>query len=142
MIGARETDIQAAVVAWAELMTPRWPDLASLHAVQNWAGVKSPREGAQRKREGVKAGVPDLHLPVARGGYFGLYIEMKRETVRVGKRGLSTSRTKTTEEQDIWHVRLRLLGHRVVVCWTAAEAQAVLERYLSMPPTQVVSHAG
>lgn len=138
MIGARETNVQAAVVAWAELMVARWPELAALHAVQNWAGVKNAREGAQRKREGVKAGVPDLHLPVARGGYFGLYIEMKRVAVRVNKTKAPTQvRTRTTSEQDEWHARLSDLGHYVKVCWTAEEAQTVLEQYLTLPPTKV-----
>lgn len=29
------------------------------------------------KRQGVKAGVPDICLPVARNGYHGLHIELK-----------------------------------------------------------------
>ena len=29
------------------------------------------------KRQGVKAGVPDIMLPAARAGYHGLYIELK-----------------------------------------------------------------
>jgi len=32
------------------------------------------------KRQGVKAGVLDLHLPVARGGYHGLMVELKTPT--------------------------------------------------------------
>lgn len=141
MIGAKETDVQAAVVAWADLMAARWPELADLYAIPNAGGYtgtfkQNMLRVLKMKREGVKSGVPDLHLPVARGGYFSLYLEMKRQVVRVGKRGASVTRTKTTSEQDDWHARLRERGHQVVVCWTAEEAQGALERYLGMQPTR------
>ena len=40
-------------------------------------GKRDAKTATILKRQGVKAGVPDLHLPVARGGYHGLYIELK-----------------------------------------------------------------
>ena len=122
---------QALVVRWAELNANRHPALAMLHAVQNWAGVKSPREGARRKAEGVKAGVPDMFLPCARGGAHGLYIEMKRRKVRQTKtKGVRLDRTKPTPEQELWHAALREQGYAVEVCWSAEEAQDAITRYL------------
>lgn len=102
----------------AALHRNRYPELALLHAVPNWAGVKGPREGAARKAEGVRAGVPDVHLPVARGGYIGLYIEMKYGS------------NKPTPEQRRWLADLERAGHHCAVCWSADEAWAVLEAYL------------
>ena len=126
-----EHDNQACVIAWARLSVLRWPELRTLHAVQNWAGVKSPREGARRKAEGVEAGVPDLHLPVARGEWSSLYIEMKRERMVARKRGgYRVERTKPTDAQTNWHALLREYGNAVAVCWTAEEAETVLESYL------------
>jgi len=115
---------QCLVIAWAALHEERYPELRTLHAVQNWAGVKGPAEGARRKREGVKAGVPDLHLPVPRGPYSSLYIEMKNPG-RGGK-----GKAYPTAEQRAWHEMLRLYTNAVVVCWTAEEAQRVVLDYL------------
>lgn len=41
-------------------------------------GYRDYYEGAKLKRMGVKSGVPDLCICLARGGYHGLYIELKR----------------------------------------------------------------
>jgi len=40
-------------------------------------GNRNPREAARLKRQGVRPGVSDYMLPVARGAYHGLWIEMK-----------------------------------------------------------------
>lgn len=122
---------QCAVISWARLMEAKWPELELLHAVQNWAGVKGPREGARRKAEGVSAGVPDLHLPVARGGFHSLYVEMKTKRARQTKTmGVRWDRTKPTDEQLRWITALRNAGNAVEVCHSAEEAQGVIEAYL------------
>jgi len=54
--------------------------------------------------EGVKRGVPDVFLPVARGGYHGLWIEMK-----YGK-------NKTTSNQKWWLNELKDQGYKTAVC--------------------------
>lgn len=123
---------QCMLFQLCDLARGRYPELSLLHAVQNWAGVKGPREGARRKAEGVRAGVPDLHLPVPRGGYASLYVEMKREKLRPTKtKGVRRDRTKTTAEQDAWIEGLRKVGNRVEVCYTADEAWEVIEGYLN-----------
>ena len=40
-------------------------------------GYRNKAEAAHLKAQGVRPGVPDLCVPVARYGYHGLYIEMK-----------------------------------------------------------------
>jgi VRR-NUC domain len=112
-----EADEQAAVIEWAELQMPRYPDLALLFAVPNGARV-AWNTARQLKRTGLKAGVPDLCLPVPRHGYAGLWIELKRA------KGGSLSSC-----QAEWHARLRLHGHRVDICKGAAAAIAVLTDY-------------
>mgnify|MGYP004433785991 CR=1 FL=1 len=52
-------------------------NLLPLHSTMYLLKQRDARTAANLKRQGVKAGVPDLHLPVARGGYNGLYIELK-----------------------------------------------------------------
>lgn len=122
---------QCAVVAWAAEHVSVWPDLELLHAVQNWAGVKGPREGAARQAEGVRPGVPDLDLPVPRGGYLGLRVEMKAQYDYQTADGRAAHyRGKLSAEQQRWGVLLTRAGHCVRVCYSAGEAQAVLAAYL------------
>ena len=70
---------------------------------------------------GVKAGVPDLFMPVARGGFHGLFIEMKR-----------SAGGRLSDAQNEWIDRLRAEGYLAEVCagWEAAR-ETVLE-YLGL----------
>lgn len=112
---------QEALFEWSNFAEGRYPELALLHHVPN-GGKRTPWEGQAFKRRGVKPGVPDLDLPVARGGFIGLRIELKR--VGEGKR--------TTAEQDWWIHHLRYQGHQVLVCegWEAAKKAIV--KYLEI----------
>ena len=67
---------QMGVIDWSNWNTGRFPELKLLFHVPN-GGKRNAAEAARFKAMGVKAGVPDLCLPVPRGGYAGLYIEMK-----------------------------------------------------------------
>lgn len=70
------------------------------------------------KAEGVKAGVPDLHLPVARGGYHSLYVEMKSQT------------GTPSEAQKEWIAALLAEGNLAGMRRGCAAAVDVLEKYL------------
>ena len=82
-------------------------------------GKRSVVRGAQMKREGLKKGVPDICLPVARGRYHGLYIEMKRR--RDGR---------LTKEQEKWIERLNRYGNKAVVCRGWEEAAQAIGDYM------------
>ena len=114
-----EDEEQEQVVRWAKLNEGYWPDLHWLYHTPN-GGKRNRIEAARFKRMGVKPGVPDLFLPVPRGGYHGLYIEMKRQ------RGGKLSR-----DQREWIDGLRKNGYCVWRCNGAREAIAVLEAYIS-----------
>lgn len=108
---------QAAVIQWSHLQLGVFPELQLLYAIPN--GGKRPRRTAQRmKEEGQRAGMPDLHLPVARGGYVGLWIEMKTATGSVQQ-----------DQKDI-HELLRRYGHRVVICRSIESAVNEIRAYL------------
>lgn len=72
-----EADLQMALIRWSETQMGKYPELRWFHAVPN-GGKRDSREAMGLKAQGVKAGVLDLHLPVARGGYHGFMIELKK----------------------------------------------------------------
>lgn len=108
---------QVALFEWAE-KDRKWPELSLMYAIPN-GGQRSPRTAGMLKAEGVKAGVPDVCLPVARGGYHGLYIELKR---RQG------SRVMLGQKQ--WLDALERQGYRCRVCYGWDEAREEIEKYL------------
>jgi hypothetical protein len=110
---------QQRLMLWASAteMLGELPGIEMLHAIPN-GGRRDIRTAIRLKGEGLKAGVPDLSLPVARGGYHGAYIEMK-----YGKNHLSV-------EQRQWVTRLRAQGYFVTVCYGWEEAAEIIERYL------------
>ena len=70
-----EHEEQAAVVQWFDLQYPQLSRL--LFAIPNGAN-KSIAAAMKFKREGLRAGFPDLGLAVGRRGYKGMFMEMKR----------------------------------------------------------------
>ncbi len=108
---------QEALIAWCGWQQAKHPELKLLYHVPN-GGSRNPLEAANLKRQGVKAGVPDLCLPVSMNGFHGLYIEMK-----YGK-------NKTTEAQKEWLKELSAQGYFTAVCYSAEEAEQVISRYL------------
>lgn len=113
-----EHDEQKALFDWAAWAAKQYPDLALMHAIPN-GGHRHPVTAARLKAEGVKPGIPDIHLPVARGRYHGLWIELKRRC------GGSVS-----PEQKAWKSALEHQGHRVEICKGFEEAKATIEEYL------------
>mgnify|MGYP001040512267 CR=1 FL=1 len=115
-----EAQHQANVVNWSILHTHEHPELALLFHIPN-GGTRDAIEGRHLKQQGVKRGVPDLCLPVARGGYHSLYIELKTATGRA------------TVEQKWWGEKLNCQGNMWRVCHGWEAAVATLEWYLALP---------
>lgn len=109
---------QATLFSWAKMQEHRWPELRLLFHIPN-GGSRGKVEAARFKAEGVKPGVPDLFLPVARGRYHGLFIEMKR---RKGGRA--------SEEQKAWITELRKQGYVAEICRGWQEAADLIAEYL------------
>lgn len=122
MLTTKESQEQICLFQWAMWSSQKFPELSLLYHVPN-GGRRDKKEAVSLKRQGVKAGVPDLVLPVARDGHFGLYIELK-----VGK-------NKTTDIQKKWIKELIEQGYMVEVCYGWNEAKEVLENYLSKQKT-------
>ena len=114
-----EEQEQAAVMEWTILMERQLPELRLLFHIANGA-ERHPAVAAKLKKQGVKPGVPDLFLPVARGGFHGLWIEMKR------KKG-----GRVSDEQKAWISDLEGQMYRCFVAHGAEEACDELYRYLT-----------
>ena len=116
-----ESEEQITVFEWAAVMEQRYPELAMLYHIPN-GGLRNKATAARLRAEGVKAGVPDLCLPVPRSGYHGLYIEMKK---RDGS-------NRATKEQRQWIDELQAHGYRAPVAYGSDEAIGVLEECLGI----------
>jgi len=116
-----ELQHQQAVVKWSQQpeIRTKYPELAMLYHVPN-ERLCSAAYGAQLKRAGVKRGVPDLDLPVARGHYHGLRIEMKAPG------------ESETPEQVWWREHLTEQGCMCEVCHGYKMAVAVIEWYMNL----------
>ena len=110
---------QEHVFLWASMEERAYPELAMLYAIPN-GGKRAIKTAIALKAQGVKSGVPDMCLPVARGAYHGLYIELKRQ------RGGTVS-----EAQKEWITALAEQGYKAVVCRGAEEAIKVIKEYLN-----------
>lgn len=113
-----ESQQQQLLFEWAALSAGRWPELALMYHIPN-GGSRSKSEAGRFRAEGVKAGVPDICLPVARGGYHGLYIELKR--VKGGR---------VSPAQQGWIAALRDQGYCTCVCKGWDDAAHVIKKYL------------
>lgn len=109
-----ESQEQMLVFRWAAM----YDELKLMHHIPN-GGRRDLREAAWLKKCGVKAGVPDIFLPVPKGMYHGLYIEMK-----ISNGG------KLSPSQSQWLTDLREQGYRCEVCHGAEAAIATIEHYM------------
>lgn len=100
MARSPEHELQKAYFQWARLH----PEAKRAYAVPN-GGQRNVVVAAKLKAEGVRKGVLDVHVPLARGGAHGLWIEHK-----AGKNSLSP------EQIDEAHALVDS-GFAVVVVW-------------------------
>ena len=113
-----ESEEQQTLFAWARVMERKYPELALLVHIPN-GGLRNMPEAVRFKAEGVRKGFPDVILPVARGAFHSLAIELKR------RKGGTVS-----PEQRAWLAALKEQGWCAAVCRGAAEAITVIEEYL------------
>ena len=115
-----ESALQRACVKW---FRETYPEHAlMLFAVPNGGG-RSRVEAAIMKGEGVTAGVADLILLEARGGWGALCIEMK--TRRKGSRQEGS--------QKAWQQAAEAAGNRYAICRSEASFRALVTEYMGLP---------
>ncbi len=136
-----ESDMQIALFDMIYFHEPRYPLLARVFHVPNegYSGPKGKAKGQKRHREGVRAGVFDIFVDVA-----------KRGDVVVANPGHSTPNTiferfkcpglrielkapsgTTTDAQRDWLNYYREAGFRAEVCFSWEEAWNIICDYLN-----------
>ena len=108
-----EHALQVACVRWFRMQHPR----LLIFAIPN-GGARDAVTGARLKAEGATAGVPDLCVPIPRGEYSSLYIEMKDGDTRV-----------SAAQKEIIET-LEKCGNKCVVCRSFDEFVAAVTEYL------------
>ena len=109
-----EHDHQKALFEWRRSMEHKYPELVTMYA-----NVNGQYRAGQRPEPGLRPGVPDVVLPVSRGGSGALFIELKH--------GSNT----TTKAQERWLERLEQHGNKCAVCYSWEEAKDTIEDYLN-----------
>lgn len=100
----REAAIQTALFKWAAAMSQQHPELGLLFHIPN-GNKRDIITGYHLKQQGLKAGLPDVCLPVARGQYHGLYLELKSE------------RGRLQDNQKEWLDELSKQGYKAVTAY-------------------------
>ncbi len=111
---------QCAVFQWAAAQACRYPELELLAA--SLAGVRlTMGQAVKAKRSGMKKDMPDIHLPVARGEYHALFIELKEK---------KNGRVKPGQKE--MHARLNDEGNLCLVAYGQEEAIRIIREYLRL----------
>ncbi len=114
-------DVEGAnLMKQIQIQRPELRDLLQRIYHTPMGGLRQQRTGAILKAQGARKGVPDYCLPLARGGYHGLYIELKAGDGVLDK------------EQSLELERLQADGYRAVCCWGAPAAFGELVRYVAL----------
>ena len=113
----KEHGHRVAIFQWAKLYERQYPELTLLNGSLEGVDL-NPRQAKRAKDSGVKSGFPDINLPVARGGYLGLYIESK------------TDKGKLSDNQKRVMNMLTIAGHLVLAIKGSAKSIEIIERYL------------
>lgn len=117
-----EQQNQIALFQWRDLWGKTKAGLSLMYAIPN-GGMRSKKTASILKAEGVKAGIPDICLPIARGGYNALYIEMKRPAYAGKPKGTLSKKQKEVIAE------LREAGNKVVVCYGWEQAREEIVEY-------------
>lgn len=109
---------QVTLIQWFDVAYPAHK--GRLFAIPN-GGWRAKAQALKLQMEGVRAGVPDLFLPVAAGTYHGLFIEMKRS-----KGG------RLTPEQKAWLEYLHGQGYAAHCCAGFEAAREAVNLYITL----------
>lgn len=119
-----ESDHQAVIVKWWRLKHPKLKRMLIPSQSGVIIGGKSKYAIiARQKKEGWLSGVPDIFIAVPRGGYNGLWLELKYD----GK-----SKSKLSDNQSEYLKELAEQGYSAAWCVGSDQAIGIIEHYMSL----------
>ena len=126
-----EKSVHLSVVNYLKLAYPR-----VLFRSDTGAGMKLTI-GQAKSQKSIQNGMawPDLFIAEARGGYFGLFIELKDEGVKVVSK-LGKPTTEHIKEQADCHLQLRNKDYLAFFCCGFEQAKKMIDQYMSYEPTK------
>lgn len=111
---------QRAVFQWMNMQTG-WPELRELaFAIPN-GGKRDKITAGKLKAEGVKSGVSDIMIPIARKGFHGFFLEMKKPGERDGE----------SDNQKKFGAGVEREGYFYAVCEHWEEATHLISWYMA-----------
>lgn len=114
-----ERQLQISLIEWSEnIRYKNQPLSLYIHHSPN-GGKRDSREANYFKAMGTRAGYPDLTVDIAKGGYHGMRMELKR-----------TAKETTSPNQDESLARLREEGYYAIVCSSFEEAIKEIHCYI------------
>ena len=113
---SQEHLLQVQCVNWFRYQYPE----ELIYAIPN-GGQRNIITAKKLKAEGVTAGIPDLFIAAACGGYNGIYIELKN-----GSKGC------LSENQRSIIAHLQQKNYKVAVCRSFDEFTSIINAYLSL----------
>ena len=113
----QEDSEQIKLFQWAELQSGKYPELRWMYHIPN-GGSRNKLEACKLKRMGVRSGVSDVFLPMPKGGWCGLYIEMK------------AGKGKPTKNQLEFITAMLKQGYAAQVCTGFEAAKNTILQYL------------
>lgn len=113
-----EERLQTEVINWIKDKHPEIRYCASLGGIYT-----GPRQAIKAKRTGYSRGFPDLQICEARGGYFGLFIEIK------------TLKGRPTSVQKEWINDLNFRGYNAEICKGLPAVVKCIDEYMKLPRT-------
>ena len=115
-----EAILQAEVVKYISLQYPKAKYCASLGGIYT-----SPTQAVKAKRTGYKRGFPDLQITEAKGGYFGLFLELK------------TNKGRATKDQKEWIKDLTNRGYKALIVKGIDECIKAIDNYMKLDNTVI-----
>jgi hypothetical protein len=112
-----EEEEQKCLISWCRIREGTYPELGLIYHIPN-EGKRSAAAGAAQRAMGLLPGAADLCLPVRRGRYSGLYIELKALDGRI------------EENQKAFLTAVAEQGFCGCVCYGAEAGMAVIQAYM------------
>lgn len=115
--GPSEHAHQVTLVSWFDRNYKEYK--GRLFAIPN-GGLRAKSVAVKLSAEGVRRGVPDLFLPIPRGCFHGLFIELKSESGRA------------TPEQKDWVEFLAAAGYSANIVRGWESAAGIIKAYMAI----------